>query len=73
MGYRHLRGPDQCLLSNHIHRDVAMKHLRAVYPEIVNAGRPFNLTEVQQVVPSEVLSAVEGMFELIQEVRDELG
>jgi len=50
-----------------------MKHLRAVYPEIVNAGRPFNLTEVQQVVPSEVLSAVEGMFELIQEVRDELG
>jgi hypothetical protein len=56
-----------------IHRDVAMKHLRAVYPEIVNSGRPFNLTEVRQVVPAEVLSSVEGMFGLIQEVRDEPG
>lgn len=55
------------------HRDVAMRHLRAVYPDIVNAGRPFNLTELRQVVPAAVLSSVEGMFGLIQEVRDEPG
>ena len=53
-----------------MHRDVAKTHLRAAYPEIVQSGRPFNLTEVRQVVPVAVLSAVEGMFGLIQEVRD---
>jgi len=56
-----------------LHRDLAKSHLRAAYPEITNAGRPFNLTEVRQVVPAAVLSAVEGMFGLIQEVRDEPG
>ena len=55
------------------HRDVARLHLSAVYPELVQAGRPFNLAEVRQVVPVAVLSAVEGMFGLIQEVRDEHG
>jgi len=55
------------------HREVAKAHLRTVYQELVQAGRPFNLTEVRQVIPAPVLSAVEGMFGLIQEVRDEPG
>ncbi|MDO9225874.1 MAG: hypothetical protein Q7W53_07615 [Pseudomonadota bacterium] len=44
-----------------------------LYQELVQAGRPFNLTEVRQVIQAPVLSAVEGMFGLIQDVRDEPG
>lgn len=52
-------------------RTLARAHLREVLPTIVGAGRPFNLTEVRQLVPAPILASVEGMFGLIQEVRDE--
>lgn len=55
------------------HREEARAQLRAVYPEFQNAGRQFNLAALRQVVPGFVLSAVEGMFGSIQEVRDGSG
>lgn len=52
-------------------RAVAKGHLREALPVIIEAGRPFNLAEVRQLVPASVLASVEGMFGLIREVREE--
>lgn len=52
------------------HRAVAMAHLREALSVAAEAGRPFNLTEVRQLVPAPVLASVEGMFGLIREVRE---
>lgn len=52
------------------HRAAAMAHLREALSVTAEAGRPFNLTEVRQLVPAPVLGSVEGMFGLIREVRE---
>lgn len=52
------------------HRAVAMAHLKEALSVAVEAGRPFNLAEVRQLVPAPVLASVEGMFGLIREVRE---
>lgn len=45
-------------------------HLREAYRVLRREGRPFNLTEIRQVADPGVLGSVEGVFELIREVRD---
>lgn len=50
---------------------LARAQLRAALPTIVGAGRPFNLTEVRQLVSAPILASVEGMFGLIREIREE--
>lgn len=52
------------------HRAAAMAHLREALSVAAEAGRPFNLTEVRQLVPAPVLGSVEGMFGLIRDVRE---
>ncbi|TCJ13922.1 TetR family transcriptional regulator [Parasulfuritortus cantonensis] len=55
-----------------IHRDALRTHLQDALPELMEAGLPFNLTQLRHAVPAKVLNAVEGAFDVIREVRDEL-
>lgn len=51
-------------------RAAAKAFLEEALSVAVEAGRPFNLAEVRQLVPAPVLASVEGMFGLIREVRE---
>lgn len=51
-------------------REIVLAHVRDALPDILDAGMPFNLTSVRQVVPAPVLNSVEDAFSLIREARD---
>jgi len=53
-------------------RDLAKATLKDILPEIVGAGRPFNLNEIRQSPQAPSLASVEGLFGLIREVREEM-
>ncbi len=55
-----------------LHQETLRTHLRDALPEMMDTGLPFNLTQLRHAVPADVLNAVEGAFELIRDVRDEL-
>lgn len=48
-----------------------MSQLQGMNDEVVGAGLAFNLAGIRQVVPGNTLKGVEGVFDLIRELREE--
>lgn len=54
-------------------REQAKAAVKAACRQLIESGQGCSLREVRQIVPGEVLDAVEGVFDLIREAREELG
>lgn len=64
---RHLRNRQRA------NREQAKAAVKAACRQLIESGQGCSLREVRQIVPGEVLDAVEGVFDLIREAREELG
>lgn len=54
-------------------REQTKAAVKAACRQLIESGQGCSLREVRQIVPGEVLDAAEGVFDLIREVREELG